>query len=87
MPKRVNRRLTVRSPTVLVASTKKRPSLRKYESDSVSRFITSRSLSASPSTSATCTPIPALGAPSWSMATPRRNADSAKRPPPWFIHR
>ena len=60
IPKRVKRRLTTRRPTLLVASTKKRPSLRKYESDSVSRFITSRSLSPSPSTSAACTPMPAL---------------------------
>ncbi len=67
---------------MFVASTKKAPSFRKNESDSVSRFITSRSLSPSSSTSAACTPMPAFGAPSWSMATPRASAVSVNRAPP-----
>ena len=86
VPKRVNGRLTDRRPAAAVASLKNLPSLRNNESDSPSRFTTSRSSSPSSSTSLASTPMPDLAVPSSSTAVPITSARSSKRPWPWLIH-
>ena len=70
--------LSAGRPTT-VSSTKKRPWLLKNESDSPSRFTTSRSRSPSSSASTASTPMPDFAVPSWSSAQPVASADSRKR--------